>query len=69
MIAANFYNLETLKALLLAANEKNSPIILQLSESSINYIGLKTVANMAKTALKEYDVEGWLHLDHEIHLS
>lgn len=64
IIAANFYNLETLKGLLLAANEINSPIILQLSESSINYMGLKTAANMAKTALKEYDVEGWLHLDH-----
>lgn len=64
IIAANFYNLETLKGLLLAANELNSPIILQLSKSSINYMGLKTAANMAKAALKEYDVEGWLHLDH-----
>jgi fructose-bisphosphate aldolase class II/tagatose 1,6-diphosphate aldolase GatY/KbaY len=64
IIAANFYNLETLKGLLLAANEINSPIILQLSESSINYMGLKTAANMAKAALKEYGVEGWLHLDH-----
>lgn len=64
IIATNFYNLETLKGLLLAAGEINSPIILQLSESSINYMGLKTAADMAKAALKEYGVEGWLHLDH-----
>lgn len=64
IIATNFYNLETLKGLLLAAGEINSPIILQLSENSINYMGLKTAVSMAKAALKEYGVEGWLHLDH-----
>ncbi|MCB0729529.1 MAG: class II fructose-bisphosphate aldolase [Ignavibacteriae bacterium] len=64
IIAANFYNLETLKGLLIAANEQNSSVILQLSKSSIDYMGLKTSVAMAKAALEEYNVQGWLHLDH-----
>jgi fructose-bisphosphate aldolase class II/tagatose 1,6-diphosphate aldolase GatY/KbaY len=64
IIAANFYNLETLKGLLIAANELETSIILQLSKSSIDYIGLHTVVGLAKAALKEYNVQGWLHLDH-----
>jgi len=64
IIAANFYNLETLKGLLIAANELDVSIILQLSKSSIDYIGLQTAVGLAKAALKEYNVQGWLHLDH-----
>jgi len=64
IIAANFYNLETLKALLVAASELSSSIILQLSKSSIEYIGLQTAVGLAKSAIKDYGVEAWLHLDH-----
>jgi ketose-bisphosphate aldolase len=64
LLATNFYNYETLAGILLAARAKKSPVILQLSESSINYMGLSVAANLARTALKTYDVEGWLHLDH-----
>jgi fructose-bisphosphate aldolase class II/tagatose 1,6-diphosphate aldolase GatY/KbaY len=64
LIAANFYNLETLQGLLVAAADTNAEIILQLSESSINYIGLKTASALAKTAMEEYNVQAWLHLDH-----
>lgn len=64
LIAANFYNFETLKGLLIAANELGTPIILQLSKSSIDYMGIQTAVGLAKSALKEYDVQGWLHLDH-----
>jgi len=64
ILAANFYNFETLSGILQAAKNTNALIILQLSESSINYLGLKIAANIAKTALAEYNVEGWLHLDH-----
>lgn len=64
ILAANFYNLETLNAVVGAAKDENRPIILQLSESSINYMGLELAAQMAKTALKVSGVEGWLHLDH-----
>ncbi len=64
ILAANFYNLETLQAVIGGASDASAPIILQLSEGSINYIGLKMAVKMAKTALEESGVEGWLHLDH-----
>lgn len=64
ILAANFYNLETLHAVIDGAKAENKPIILQLSESSINYIGLEVAVSMARTALMVSGVQGWLHLDH-----
>ncbi len=64
LLATNFYNFETLAGILLAAQQKKMPLILQLSESSIQYLGLEIAANMARTALKSFGVVGWLHLDH-----
>lgn len=64
ILAANFYNFETLSGILQAASITDMPIILQLSESSIRYMGLIVAAAMAKAALKEFAVKGWVHLDH-----
>ncbi len=64
LLAVNFYNFETLKGLLLAAKDLNTPLILQLSESSLQYLGIDPAVAMARAMLKEFDVEGWLHLDH-----
>lgn len=64
ILAANFYNFETLKGVLVAANETGLPVILQLSKSSIEYMGLKTAVSLARGGLDEFQVEGWLHLDH-----
>lgn len=64
ILAANFYNLETLQGILLAAKLENSPIILQLSESSIKYIHLEMAAKMAFQAISDFGVQAWLHLDH-----
>lgn len=64
LLATNFYNFETLSGVLQAAAAKNKNIILQLSESSIHYLGLETATALARAALKEYGVTGWLHLDH-----
>ncbi|TAL80374.1 MAG: class II fructose-bisphosphate aldolase [Bacteroidetes bacterium] len=64
ILAANFYNFETLSGILLASSLLKMPVILQLSESSIRYMGLTIATAMARAALKEYAVEGWLHLDH-----
>jgi fructose-bisphosphate aldolase class II/tagatose 1,6-diphosphate aldolase GatY/KbaY len=64
ILAANFYNFETLSGILQAVSGLRMPVILQLSESSIRYMGLSIATAMAKTALSEYKVEGWLHLDH-----
>lgn len=70
ILATNFYNLETLQGILRAAREVNRPVILQLSKSSIDYIGLEMAVSMARQGLADYRVEGWLHLDHgdSIHL-
>jgi ketose-bisphosphate aldolase len=64
LLATNFYNYETLAGILLAASAVGQPLILQLTRSSIEYMGLNMAVNMARTALRDYNVEGWLHLDH-----
>src|SRR5688500_13174549 len=64
LLAANFYNFETLSGILQAAKASDRPIILQLSESSIHYLGLEVGLAMARASLKHYGVEGWVHLDH-----
>ncbi len=64
ILATNFYNFETLKGVLLAAKQTKSPIILQLTQSSIEYMGLENSFNMAQTAIKTFGVEAWIHLDH-----
>ena len=64
LLATNFYNFETLSAVLKAAKKTNSEIILQVSESSIRYMGLNVAKALADAAKKEYGVTAWLHLDH-----
>lgn len=64
ILATNFYNLETLQGILIAASKSNVPVILQLTRSSIEYIGLKEAVALARQALGTNQVEGWLHLDH-----
>ncbi len=66
LLATNFYNYETLRGILRAASNLNTPVILQLTKSSIDYMGLSVAVNLAKSSLEEYNVEGWLHLDHSI---
>jgi fructose-bisphosphate aldolase class II/tagatose 1,6-diphosphate aldolase GatY/KbaY len=64
ILAANFYNFETLRGILEAAAETSQPVILQLSQGSIEYMGLNTAVGMARAAMTDYGVETWLHLDH-----
>ena len=64
LLATNFYNVETLHGVLRAASELNQPLILQLTRSSIDYMGLETAVAMGRAGLKEFGVEGWIHLDH-----
>ena len=40
ILACNYYNFETLKGICLAAHIKMMPIILQLTKSSIDYMGM-----------------------------
>ncbi|HXA02868.1 MAG TPA: class II fructose-bisphosphate aldolase [Cytophagaceae bacterium] len=64
ILATNFYNYETLKGVLTAAKITGSPIILQLTQSSIDYMTMPVALSMARAAIKEYNVEAWIHLDH-----
>jgi ketose-bisphosphate aldolase len=64
VLAANFYNFETLRGIILAAQAGGDSIILQLSESSINYLGIDTAVSLARAELRQSGVQGWLHLDH-----
>jgi ketose-bisphosphate aldolase len=64
LLATNFYNFETIKGVLEAARSENTPIILQLTKSSIDYLGLPVAAGLARSMLEYYKVEAWLHLDH-----
>lgn len=64
LLATNYYNLETLHGVLQAAASLHQPLILQLTRSSIEYMGLETAVNLGRTGLKEFGVDGWIHLDH-----
>ena len=63
----NINNLEWTKAILLTAQECNSPVILGVSEGAGKYMtGFKTVAAMVKAMVEELNitVPVALHLDH-----
>lgn len=62
--ALNFYNAETLRAHIHAANDCGASIILQTTESTINYLGIGMVVAMAGAAAREMSKPVALHLDH-----
>lgn len=64
VLATNFYNLETLQGVVEAAQAAGTPIILQLTRSSLDYMGLPVAVRLAGSMLRQYGVEGWIHLDH-----
>ncbi len=64
VLAANFYNLETLQGIAKAASELKSPVILQLTRGSIEYMGLNTAVALARSVIYDYGLRAWLHLDH-----
>jgi fructose-bisphosphate aldolase class II/tagatose 1,6-diphosphate aldolase GatY/KbaY len=65
LLAANFYNVETLMAVLEAARTVGVEVILQTSPSTIEYLGgAQLAAAMARAAAEQANVTAWLHLDH-----
>ena len=64
ILAANYYNIETCKGILQAAGKNKKPVILQLTENSINYMSLKTAYSTGRTLSDYYETESWIHLDH-----
>lgn len=62
--AFNFSNMEQLKAILAAAQNKKSDVIVQTSKSAIEYMGLEIVVDMVKILSSKLDVDVCLNLDH-----
>ena len=54
ILATNFYNYETLKGILEAASRVQAPVMLQLTRSSIDYMGLKRAVVLARQGLEDY---------------
>lgn len=62
--AFNANNLEIVQGIVEAADELNSPVILQASQGAIKYAGLDYIAAIVKTASEKVKVPVALHLDH-----
>ncbi len=56
--------MEIIQAIVDAANEEKSPVILQASFSAIKYARIGYLRKMVEAALEEYDIPLALHLDH-----
>ena len=62
--AFNISNLESLLAVTEAAVEENSPVVIAVSPTSIDYAGLTYIEKMVKIAAESAPVPMSLHLDH-----
>lgn len=62
--AYNFSNLEQLKAILQASENKKCDVIVQTSTSAIKYMGLDVVVAMVKELSKNLTIDVCLNLDH-----
>ena len=62
--AFNIHNLESLQAVITAAHEENSPVIVAATPSAIKYAGLAYLAEIVKTSAQLAPVPMSLHLDH-----
>ena len=62
--AFNINNMEFVQAILDAAAEEKSPVILQTSSSALKYARIAYLKHMIEAGLEEHDVEVALHLDH-----
>ncbi len=62
--AFGFVNLEGAKGIIKAAEEMNSPVILQTTQGGIDYAGHAQIAAIAISLAKEAKVPVALHLDH-----
>ena len=62
--AFNINNMEFIQAFIQGAEEMDAPLILQVSERVIPYIGMGYVSSMVKEAVKDTSIPVALHLDH-----
>ncbi|WIV12231.1 class II fructose-1,6-bisphosphate aldolase [Proteiniborus sp. MB09-C3] len=62
--AFNVNNMEIVQAIVAAAEETNSPVILQASQGGLKYAGVEYIAKMAQIAAYNAKVPVVIHLDH-----
>lgn len=62
--AFNVNNMETIQAIIEAAEETRSPVILQASQGGLKYAGVEYIATLGKLAAQNATVPVALHLDH-----
>ncbi len=62
--AFNFNNMETLQAILEAADELEAPVIVEASEGAVKYAGADMLYHMVQALVREISVPVALHLDH-----
>ena len=62
--AFNVNNMEIVQAIIEAAEETNSPVILQASQGGLKYAGVEYIAELGKLAARRAKVPVVVHLDH-----
>ncbi|TCO76935.1 class II fructose-1,6-bisphosphate aldolase [Marinisporobacter balticus] len=62
--AFNVNNMEQVQAIIEAAEETKSPVIIQASQGGLQYAGVEYIAQMAKVAAEKASVPVAIHLDH-----
>ncbi|EDK72628.1 ketose-bisphosphate aldolase, class-II [candidate division TM7 genomosp. GTL1] len=62
--AFNVDNQETLIAVSKAAQEKNSPVLIEVSHGEVKALGLENIRDMVDNYHQEYGVEMYINLDH-----
>lgn len=62
--AFNTSDLEMTQAILEAANDEKSPVIIQTSEKAIEYAGLNNFVSIVRNEVVKYKIPIVLHLDH-----
>jgi len=62
--AFNVNNMEIVQAIINAAEELNSPVVLQASQGGLGYAGVEYIASLGKLAGRNANVPVALHLDH-----
>ncbi|WP_257490551.1 class II fructose-1,6-bisphosphate aldolase [Anaerosalibacter massiliensis] len=62
--AFNINNMEIIQAIIDAAEETRSPVILQASQGGIKYAGIDYISKLAKVAAEKATVPVAIHLDH-----
>lgn len=62
--AFNIDNAETLTAIAQAAKKLNAPVMVELSQSEVDALGLENVRDLVDNAIQQYGVEMYINLDH-----